>query len=150
MKKSDINGLVAFPLILLAGLLGALAGGQVGSSVFGLPLFALLVGIAFLVQWLVIIPSYLRWTEKFFDLVGSLTFICLIVLAIIFKRNLPRGFPDLFIDKVLEPHLPVCSRSARVRPAGRNAFLYGRKGSFIDGPRRAGGPSTSSPCRSSC
>ena len=32
-------------------------------------------GLAYLIQWIVFIPSFLRQTEKFFDLTGSLTYI---------------------------------------------------------------------------
>lgn len=43
---------------------------------------ALLVGLAFLIQWLAFIPSYWRQTEKFFDLTGSLTFLIISTLAL--------------------------------------------------------------------
>jgi hypothetical protein len=68
MKTTDRNALIAFPILILIGLLVALAGSQGGSRVAGIPVFALLVGLAFLIQWLVFIPAYWRQTEKFFDL----------------------------------------------------------------------------------
>jgi steroid 5-alpha reductase family enzyme len=43
--------------------------------------FAIAVGLAFLIQWLVFIPSYLMQTEHFFDLTGSLTYITVASLA---------------------------------------------------------------------
>jgi len=46
---------------------------------------ALLVGLAFLIQWLAFIPSYWRQTEKFFDLTGSLTFLIISTLALFFE-----------------------------------------------------------------
>jgi steroid 5-alpha reductase family enzyme len=85
MKSTDRNALIAFPVLILIGFLFALAGSQGGTSVFGVPLFALSVGLIFLIQWLVFIPSYLFQTEKYFDLTGSLTYISVITLALVFS-----------------------------------------------------------------
>ncbi len=75
MKKADRVALVIFPVVVLIGLGLAWAGSQGGAIAFGLPLFGLAVGLAYLIQWIVFIPSFLRQTEKFFDLTGSLTYI---------------------------------------------------------------------------
>ena len=85
MKSTDRNALIAFPVLILIGFLFALAGSQGGTSVFGVPLFALSVGLAYLIQWLVFIPSYLLQTEKFFDLTGSITYISVITIALFFS-----------------------------------------------------------------
>jgi len=82
MKTTDRNALIAFPALILIGLLVATAGSQDGSRVAGIPVFALLVGLAFLIQWLVFIPAYWRQTERFFDLTGSLTYISVGTLAL--------------------------------------------------------------------
>jgi steroid 5-alpha reductase family enzyme len=83
MKSTDRNALIALPLVILVGLGVALAGSQGGASVFGIPLFAFSVGLAFLIQWLAFIPAYLLQTEKFFDLTGSLTYITVTILAVL-------------------------------------------------------------------
>jgi steroid 5-alpha reductase family enzyme len=83
MKKADRNALIAFPVLILIGLGVALAGSQGGSSVFGIPLFVLSVGLAFLIQWLVFIPAYLQQSEKFFDLTGSITYISVTIIAVL-------------------------------------------------------------------
>jgi steroid 5-alpha reductase family enzyme len=49
----------------------------------GIPVFAFAVGLAFVIQWLVFIPSYLKQTEQFFDLTGSLTYISVTLLAVL-------------------------------------------------------------------
>jgi len=85
MKSTDRNALIAFPILILIGFLFALAGSQGGTSVFGVPLFALSVGLAYLIQWLAFIPSYLLQTEKFFDLTGSITYISVITIAVFFS-----------------------------------------------------------------
>ncbi|MBP8048200.1 MAG: DUF1295 domain-containing protein, partial [Anaerolineales bacterium] len=87
MKTTDRNALIAFPILILIGILVALAGSQGGALIAGVPLFALSVGLAFLIQWLVFIPAYLMQTEKFFDLTGSLTYISVIVIAVIFSAG---------------------------------------------------------------
>lgn len=81
MKKADRDALIIFPVIILIGLGLAWAGGQGGAVAFGLPLFSLAVGLAYIIQWIAFIPSFLRQTEKFFDLTGSLTYISITLLV---------------------------------------------------------------------
>ena len=45
----------------------------------GIPVFVVLASLAFLIQWLIFIPSYRYQTEHFFDLTGSLTYLTLLV-----------------------------------------------------------------------
>ena len=87
MKTTDRNALIAFPILILIGILVALAGSQGGASIVGIPLFALSVGLAFLIQWLVFIPAYLMQTEKFFDLTGGITYISVVIIAVLFSTN---------------------------------------------------------------
>ncbi len=47
------------------------------------PIFALCMGLAFVVQWLMFIPAYIWQTERYFDLTGSLTYISVTILALI-------------------------------------------------------------------
>lgn len=85
MKEADRNALIAFPILILIGLGVALAGSQGGATAFGMPLFALIVGLVYLIQWLVFIPAFLLQTEKFFDLTGSLTYISVTIIAVLFS-----------------------------------------------------------------
>jgi steroid 5-alpha reductase family enzyme len=87
MKTTERNALIAFPVLILIGLLVAWAGSQGGSRVAGIPVFALLVGLAFLIQWLVFLPAYWKQTEKFFDLTGSLTYISISTLALFLSKG---------------------------------------------------------------
>ncbi len=82
MKKTDRSSLVIFPILVLIGFLVALAGSQGGAWVAGIPVFGLSVGLAFLIQWLVFIPSYWFQTEKFFDLTGGLTYISITIMTV--------------------------------------------------------------------
>jgi steroid 5-alpha reductase family enzyme len=87
MDKADRNALIAFPFIVISSFLIAFAGSQGGSTLAGIPIFALAVGLTFLIQWLAFIPAYLLQTEKFFDLTGSLTYISVITFALIFSTQ---------------------------------------------------------------
>jgi steroid 5-alpha reductase family enzyme len=83
MKEADRNSLIALPIVILIGLGVAWAGSQGGASVSGVPIFALSVGLAFLIQWLAFIPAYALQSERFFDLTGSLTYISVTILAVL-------------------------------------------------------------------
>ncbi len=82
MNPADRKALVAIIVVILIGILVAFAGSQGGSLVFGMPLFAALVGLSFLIQWLVFMPAYLLQSEKFFDLTGSLTYVSIITIGL--------------------------------------------------------------------
>jgi steroid 5-alpha reductase family enzyme len=85
MKRTDRNALVAIPIVVLIGIGVAAAGSQNSIRVDGIPLFALTVGLAYLIQWLAFIPAYLLQTEKFFDLMGSITYITVAIVAVLFS-----------------------------------------------------------------
>jgi steroid 5-alpha reductase family enzyme len=85
MKDADKKAWIAIPIVILIGVGVALAGSQGSAVVFGLPLFGLGVAYAFALNWLVFIFAYIFQTEKFFDLTGSLTYISLTVLAVVFS-----------------------------------------------------------------
>ena len=73
----------AFALVVLAASGLAWAGSQGGALVYGMPLFALAVAFAFVINWLAFIPAWRQRTEKFFDLMGGITFISTIALALL-------------------------------------------------------------------
>lgn len=64
-------------LAIAAGM--AWAGSQGGVTVYGWPVFALAGAFAFLVQWVVFVPSYRAQTEHYYDLTGSLTYVAVAV-----------------------------------------------------------------------
>src|SRR5215203_4188780 len=85
MKDSDRTALIVIPIVIALGILVSLAGSQGGTTVAGYPVFALAVGLAFLIQWLAFIPAYLLQTEKFFDLTGSITYILVLIVTLYFS-----------------------------------------------------------------
>ena len=68
---------------ILLGVLLALAGSQGSADVGGFPVFALAVALAYAINWIVFVPSFVRHTERFFDLTGSVTYVSITVVALI-------------------------------------------------------------------
>lgn len=87
MKKNQtwIIGIVAS--VAIGGLL-AFAGSSGGASVSGLSVFTICVAAAYVVNWLVFIPSWSAHTEKYFDLTGSLTYLSVTALALVLSPDL--------------------------------------------------------------
>ena len=83
MNKRETRSIIAIPIILVIAVGIAFAGSQGGFTVSNIPVFALSVALAFVIQWIAFIPAYLRQTEKFFDLVGSITYITVVVTAVL-------------------------------------------------------------------
>ncbi len=83
MKKENLRSYIGIPIILLLGSAVALTGSQAGFKAAGLPIYALGIGLAFIIQWIVFVPSYLNQTEKFFDLTGSITYITVMIAAVL-------------------------------------------------------------------
>jgi len=87
------TALVAVVVALVVGAGLAVAGSFRGAQVGGIPVFAIAVTAAFVIQFLVFIPSAVRRTERFFDLTGSLTFIAVsIALALLAPAQDARGW----------------------------------------------------------
>ena len=81
MNETEKKYLIASIVEVLIAIGIAFAGSQYSVKVGNLPLFGILVGWAFLVNWTAFIPAYKNQTEKFFDLTGSITYITTILLA---------------------------------------------------------------------
>ena len=70
----------ALAVALAAGV--AAAGSHGGIAVGGVPVFALCVALAFVLQWAAFVPAWVWRTERWFDLAGSATFLTLILVAV--------------------------------------------------------------------
>jgi steroid 5-alpha reductase family enzyme len=131
MKTTDRNALITFPILILIGILVALAGSQGGAAIAGVPLFALSVGLAFLIQWLAFIPAYLLQTEKFFDLTGSITYISVIIIAVIFSTGVDMRAILLSILVAVWAIRLGSFLFGRIRKAGKDDRFDEIKPSFI-------------------
>jgi len=83
----DRNSFLTFFILILVGALVALAGSQGGATLGSVPVFALAVALAFLIQWVAFIPAYIFQTEKFYDLTGSFTYLTVTLIAVIFSAG---------------------------------------------------------------
>ena len=84
-KKITIPSI--FISILLAGLV-AVGIDQGSVNISGISLIYFCCAFIFLAQWLVFIPSYIFETEHYFDLTGSLTYVSVTLLAILFTVDI--------------------------------------------------------------
>jgi steroid 5-alpha reductase family enzyme len=75
----------------MAGALMAIAGGsgpESASSASGVKVFWVCVVLAYGINWLALIPSYLRSTERFFDLTGSVTYLTVVFVALLLANEI--------------------------------------------------------------
>ena len=131
MKKTDRNALLTFPVLIIIGFLVAVAGSQRGSLIGGIPVFALCVGVAYLIQWLAFIPAYFLQTEKFFDLTGSITYISVISIAALLSSGLDARSLLLWALVVVWAARLGTFLFRRIRKAGKDDRFDDLKPSFI-------------------
>jgi len=131
MKKADRNAFFAFLIVILVGLGVALAGSQGGASALGVPIFALSVGLAFLIQWLAFIPAYLQQNERFFDLTGSITYISVTIIAVLLSPVVDGRSILLLALVVIWAARLGTFLFRRIRKAGKDARFDEIKPSFI-------------------
>jgi len=87
MGKKFLKMLPTVVISILLGIAIAIAGGQGGIQYSGIPVFVICGLAAFIVNWIVFIPSNMAKTEHYFDLTGSLTYITVISLALWLSGN---------------------------------------------------------------
>ncbi len=84
MNAKDIEACAGVLAAVLIGAGLAWAGSQDrAATLWGVPLFAACVAIAFLMQWLAFVPSWLARTEMYYDLTGSLTYVVVTLTALV-------------------------------------------------------------------
>lgn len=83
VNEKSRKALISVVIAVVVAVLIALAGSQGGARIGGFPVFALGVAAAFVVQWLVFIPSYKAQTERFYDLTGALTYISITLVLVL-------------------------------------------------------------------
>ena len=88
MNKAEKVASVTIPVALLIGALIATAGSQYGATYSGLPVFGLIVSIAFLIQVISFVPAYISQTEKYYDITGTMTYVLSTLIAVSLSENL--------------------------------------------------------------
>ncbi len=79
MLKPLLASLVAVGISALI----AIAGSNNSLSYAGIPLFMLCASVAFVLHWLGFIPAYIFQTEHYFDLIGSISYVATVALAVL-------------------------------------------------------------------
>jgi len=131
MQKTDRPSVIIFLVLIVAALLFAWAGSQGGSTMGGMPLFGLLVGLAILIQWLAFIPAYRQQTEKFYDITGSITYILIITLALVFSPGINARAFLLWVLVVIWALRLGSFLFRRIQKAGKDDRFDEIKPSFI-------------------
>ena len=130
MKKEDRNALFGVILSVLVGVGVAWAGSQGGATAMGIPVFILAVGAAFVIQWLVFIPSYLLRNESFYDLTGSITYITVTVGALLLSPEVDGRSLLLLALVVIWAARLGTFLFRRIRKAGKDTRFDDLKTSF--------------------
>ncbi|MEL7296285.1 MAG: DUF1295 domain-containing protein [Pseudomonadota bacterium] len=85
-SNSKITVAVLISIAIGAGV--AIAGSDGSQAVAGWPIFALCGALAFVINWLVFVPSAFAQTEKFYDLTGGLTYLTVTAVACLSVQEL--------------------------------------------------------------
>jgi steroid 5-alpha reductase family enzyme len=104
MNKEDWKALIISDIVVIiaAALAFAISWpyiNNVGNS--RLPLYAFAVILSFGINWIAFIPSFIKKTEKYYDLVGSITYSSVIILTFILSGNLQEIRPRNIVILVL-------------------------------------------------
>ena len=82
MTNARRNAVIGIVVAAVLGSIISTLGGDGGEELGGLPTFAWLVIIAFVVNIAVFVPSFLAKTEHYYDLTGSLTYLTVTLVAL--------------------------------------------------------------------
>ncbi|MDF1767060.1 MAG: DUF1295 domain-containing protein [Gammaproteobacteria bacterium] len=77
-----LKPLIASLVVITISATIALAGSANSLSYDGMPIFMLCATVAFLLHWAGFIPAYVYQTEHYFDLIGSISYVATVALAV--------------------------------------------------------------------
>ena len=87
-ERSNSQIVVATVIAIVLGALISWAGSDGGDRVAAIPVFAVCGALAFTVNWLAFIPAALVQTERYYDLVGGITYISVTMFALAVSSEL--------------------------------------------------------------
>lgn len=82
------KGLMVASVAAAIGIGFARLAGKDGITAFGYPVFVICAALALAVNWIAFVPAAIARTEKYYDLMGSFTFLSIIALACLLSRPL--------------------------------------------------------------
>jgi len=90
MSKAERTAVIGIVVAAVLGAIMAIAGSDGGDQLGGdgIRVFALLTIIAFAINIIAFIPSFLAKTEHYYDLTGSITYITVTLLALALAETL--------------------------------------------------------------
>lgn len=130
MDKANRDAMVSTLVVVLIGAGLAVAGSQGGHTVAGIPIYALCVAVAFLIQWIAFIPAWLNRTEKFYDLTGGITYITVTLLAVLLTPNIDARSLLLAVIVIVWSVRLASFLFLRIRAAGEDRRFREIKESF--------------------
>lgn len=87
--QNDVSKRIIAFIVILAIAAGVSYAGSDGGAVYaGYPVFIICGAIAFIVNWIAFVPSNMAQSEKFYDLVGSITYLSIIAVAVVLTPEL--------------------------------------------------------------
>jgi steroid 5-alpha reductase family enzyme len=87
-ERSDKNIIIGIAIALAIGAFIAWAGSDGGTRTADVPVFALCGALAFAINWLAFVPAVLTQTERYYDLVGGITYITTTTVAVLLSSDL--------------------------------------------------------------
>jgi steroid 5-alpha reductase family enzyme len=87
-ERTDRQIVVGTAIAIAVGALVSWAGSDGGDRFGALPVFALCGALAFAVNWAAFIPAAIKQTEHYYDLTGGITYITVIVVAVLLSSAL--------------------------------------------------------------
>lgn len=88
MSKQSRNSIIGIVAALVIGAFVAWAGSDGSREVGWAPVFALCAALAYVINWVVFVPSNRAKTEHYFDLTGSVTYLTVTIAAILLSDDL--------------------------------------------------------------
>ncbi|MFL2982787.1 MAG: DUF1295 domain-containing protein [Candidatus Neomarinimicrobiota bacterium] len=85
--KDYFNVLIVFFL----GLIVSIAGSDNGLYYGRYPVLVICLMVSFFVHWLAFIPAYIRRTEKFYDISGTIAYICVLFTVLVLTKSVSGG-----------------------------------------------------------
>ena len=87
-ERSNTQAVVAIGIAVLIGTAMAWAGSDGGERVGAVPVFALCAALALGINWLAFIPAALARTERYYDLIGGVSYVSVTVAAVLLSGDL--------------------------------------------------------------
>lgn len=87
-ERSNSQVVAAIIIAVAIGAVVSWAGSDGGDRVGAIPVFALCAALAFAINWLAFVPAALTRTERYYDLVGGITYLTTTAIAVLLSSEL--------------------------------------------------------------